>query len=66
MNTLSTHSDRVLRPKLAAAKLGCSRQTLYTWIAAGILPRPIRLGLKATGWRESDLDKWLSKRADVA
>lgn len=66
MNTSSTNTDRVLRPKLAAEKLGCSRKTLYDWIAAGILPRPIRVGRAAVGWRESDLDRWLAGRANAA
>lgn len=58
-------TDRIFRPKDAAAKLGVVRPTLYRWIDLGLLPPPIRLGLRATGWRESALDEFLTRREAV-
>lgn len=55
-------TDRILRPRQAAEKLGCCRRTLYRWIEAGILQKPIHVGLAHTGWRESDLDAFLAER----
>jgi prophage regulatory protein len=55
-------SDRVLRPKNAAAKLGVVRQTLYSWAKEGLLPSPIKLGRRAVGWRESVLDDFIKRR----
>jgi prophage regulatory protein len=30
--------------------------TLYSWMAAGHFPRPVRIGPRAVAWREEDLD----------
>lgn len=55
-------TDPILSPKRVAEKLGCSRESLYRWIKAGILPRPIRIGHLATGWKTSTIEAWLSQR----
>ena len=54
--------DPILSPKRVAEKLGCSRESLYRWIKAGILPRPIRIGHLSTGWKTSTIEAWLSQR----
>ncbi len=55
-------SDRILRPAQLAEKLGCTRTSLYKWINAGILPKPIRIGHASVGWRESVIEAWLTTR----
>lgn len=62
MTTTQKQNDRILRPPEAAEKLGCCRRTLYRWIQAGILQKPILVGIAATGWRESYLDAFLAAR----
>ena len=37
--------DFVLRPKQVAKAMGISTTTLYRWVAAGIFPKPQRLGV---------------------
>jgi prophage regulatory protein len=61
-STPTNQTDRILRPREAAAKLGCDRSTLYRWVKAGILKKAIRVGIESTGWRESDLDAFLAER----
>jgi len=41
----------------AAAKIGVTRQTLYSWIAAGVIeaPKPIRAGVRL--WTQNDIDR---------
>lgn len=41
---------------------GLSRTTVYRSMAEGHFPRQVSLGARAVGWRESDIDKWLSER----
>jgi prophage regulatory protein len=53
---------QVLRPRAAAAKLGCSRATLYRLVAAGALPRPIRLSPNMVGWLAHEIDAWIAGR----
>jgi prophage regulatory protein len=35
-------------------------------MARGDFPRPVRLGKRAVGWRESDLQDWLASREQAA
>jgi prophage regulatory protein len=39
-----------------------SRSTIYAMMARGEFPQPIKLGVKAVAWRESDITAWLSSR----
>ena len=36
-----------------------SRTGIYRRIAAGAFPRPVALGPRAVGWRESDIVEWI-------
>lgn len=54
-------NDRILRPRDAAKKLGIGRSKLYQLIALNEL-HPIRLGPRAVGLRESELDRWIASR----
>jgi prophage regulatory protein len=55
-------TDRVFRPAEAATKLGVGRSTLYRLIKLQLLPRPIKTGVRASGWLESTLDEYLARR----
>ncbi|WP_082643581.1 helix-turn-helix transcriptional regulator [Ruegeria denitrificans] len=46
--------------------VGLSRSTIYAMIADGTFPRPIKLGKRAVGWRQSDVLTWLESRASEA
>lgn len=41
---------------------GLSRSSIYAMTAAGTFPKPVKLGARAVGWRESDLAAWLEAR----
>jgi prophage regulatory protein len=59
----------VLRAKKAAEKLDIARSTFYLWQNPAsrhykpTLPRRVKLGERAAGWIESELDEWLAARA---
>ncbi|MCW0101044.1 helix-turn-helix transcriptional regulator [Burkholderia pseudomallei] len=53
---------RILRIEDACIKLGMPRSTFYRAVALGELPKPIKLGEKATGWVESELDAFIDAR----
>ena len=44
---------------------GLSRSTLWRMVKEGAFPKPLRLGKKAIGWRESDILNWLETRPTV-
>lgn len=56
---------RILRPSKACEKIGVGRSKLYEIIKAGELT-PIKLGARAVGLYEHELDAWLASRARVA
>jgi prophage regulatory protein len=50
----------ILRLKGVKTRTGLSRSTIYLRVAEGVFPRPIRLGGRAVGWLEAEIDGWLS------
>ena len=56
----------ILRLPAVKARTGLSRSSIYSKIASGEFPVPIRLGgaqSRAVGFLESEIDDWLSRRA---
>ncbi len=47
-------SDRLLTDREVATRLGLSKATVWRHAAAGLLPRPLKLG-HASRWPESDV-----------
>jgi prophage regulatory protein len=45
---------------------GLSRSTLYELIRRGDFPRQIRLGPRAVGWVDSDIDDWIRRRIEIS
>lgn len=43
-------------------QIGLSRATIYKMVKAGTFPKPIKLGVRAVGWLETDIDEWLEQR----
>jgi len=52
--------DRIVRVKTVVARSGLSRSTIYRKIVEGTFPARIRISSKGTGWRESDIDRWVA------
>lgn len=41
---------------------GLKRSAIYDAMSKGNFPKPVKLGPKAVGWRESDIAQWLDSR----
>lgn len=41
---------------------GLSASTIYERMAKGTFPLPIKIGLRAVAWRQSDLEEWIETR----
>lgn len=54
--------DKIFRRPAVQDLTGLSRSTLYAMIADGRFPAPVKLGTRAVGWREADLNEWLASR----
>ena len=55
-------SIRIYRRRDVEHLVGLSRSTIYAMMAAGTFPKPIKLGKRAVGWRESDVLDWVASR----
>jgi prophage regulatory protein len=54
---------RILRLKSVLERTGLSRSTLYRKLRLGTFPRQLRLSERCIGWRECDVEVWLSDPA---
>ena len=50
--------NRIYRLPQVRERTGLATSTIYLHIAQGRFPRPVRIGPRAVGWREADLDAW--------
>lgn len=41
---------------------GVHRTTVYRWIARGVMPTPIKLGINTTAWNRFVILDWLQNR----
>lgn len=55
-------TEKILRRHAVEEMVGIGRSTLYAWVGRGAFPKPIRLGVRAVGWRESEIVAWLAAR----
>lgn len=58
--------ERILRRREVEQRVGLSRSTLYYYIQRNEFPAPVRLGPRAVGWRESQIDRWIEERQETA
>ncbi|WP_457356110.1 helix-turn-helix transcriptional regulator [Roseateles sp. P5_D6] len=42
------------------------RSTIYRLMGQGLFPLAVRLGPRAVGWRDTDIDQWLEQRPDAS
>lgn len=52
--------DRIIRLKTVLHRSGLSRSTVYRKMGEGTFPPQIKLGINGTGWKESELNRWIA------
>lgn len=57
-----TKGGRVLRLPALMTKVTLKRDSIYRGGREGWFPRPIKLGPRASGWLEDEVDDWLDSR----
>jgi len=60
-NSSGEEMDRILRLPDVLRICGASRSSLYLWQSAGIFPQSVKLGIRAVGWRKSEIEGRLEK-----
>jgi len=56
----------LLRESELRSLLKISHSTIYALIKRGLFPSPLRIGLRAVAWRESDIHGWIDARAGTS
>lgn len=54
----------VIRFPAVKSRCGISHSNIYHQINQGTFPKPIKLGMRAVGWLETDIDEWLSRKIE--
>ena len=55
----------MLRLPQVLAKIGLSRSATYEMINSGDFPKPVKLGKRAVGWVDHDVENWLIERRNA-
>jgi prophage regulatory protein len=55
-------NDIILRLPQVMARIGLSRSSIYLGISRNEFPRQLRLGARAVGWLQADIDEWVRQR----
>ena len=50
----------VLRRPDVEALTGLSRSTIYKFMKDGTFPKTVKIGPRAVGWLQTDIEDWLS------
>ncbi len=52
----------ILRRPEVEKRTGYKRSTIYWLIQVGVFPAPVKIGLRASGWIESEVDEYIANR----
>ena len=58
--------DRFMRLPEVIAAVGLKKTAIYGLIRADDFPPAVRLGARASGWRESEISAWIATRSPVS
>lgn len=64
LQTIAPHHTRLLRKPAVLERVGLSDTTLWRLERAGRFPKSIRISPGAVAWRETDIENWITERAE--
>ena len=64
MDAKSHSKSRIIRWPEVHERVGYCRTNIYYLIQSGDFPSPIKLGSRAVGWLESDIENWINSRIE--
>ena len=56
----------LLRISAVKSRIGLSRTSIYNGVKAGTFPPPVKIGVKAIAWLESDVEAWIATTVKAA
>lgn len=54
--------SRVLRLPEVRMKTGLGKSQIYAEVKRNSFPPPIKIGLRASGWLEEEIEEWIQER----
>ena len=57
-----TKPGKLVRLNAVMERCALGRSSIYAGVKAGTFPTPVRLSARAVGWREEEIDRWVSER----
>lgn len=60
--TPANTADSLIRLPAVLARVGLKQSRLYELVKAGEFPAPVRVGIRAVAWRESEVSAWIASR----
>ena len=64
MATTISNPSKILRLKQVKDATGLSRSHLYNMVKTGEFPKPIKLGKRASGWLQSEVQDFIQVRVN--
>ena len=58
-------TNNILRLPVVKTKTGQSRSTIYDKMKRGGFPKPVKIGERAVGWVEAEVEAWLKTRMEA-
>ena len=53
---------KLIRLNAVMERCALGRSSIYAGVKAGTFPTSVRLSARAVGWREEEIDRWVSER----
>ena len=53
---------KVIRINTVTQAIGLSRSSIYRLVDRGVFPKQFKIGVKAVGWIEADIELWIESR----
>ncbi|MBX7149154.1 AlpA family transcriptional regulator [bacterium] len=60
--TINKEPQQLLRLPAVCRLTGLSKSSIYSYIAMGTFPQPIKIGLRSTAWISDEVCKWIDAR----
>lgn len=60
------NAQRIIRRPNVEARTGIPKSSIYALMAKGEFPKPIKIGARAVGWLDSDIDAWINEQVSAS
>ena len=58
--------EKLLRVTEVCSRIGVSRATVYKFVNAGRIPPPVKIGIRASGFPESEINAFIADRISAS